>query len=273
MVPAGHLERVELERAEALDDPHHRRRLGRQGARRREEVATDEEAARGGAVEPDRGGHRPMVRGTAGCCQVPAARRGPSAESDVSSRPNGSVPPKHQPQPKELTAITAPPAPRVVDEVIAGYEALMQLLADSHAPEFLEIDITMPQAKVLYLLGGRRRAPHVRARRPARRVAVHRERPRRSRRRPRARRRAATTRPTAARWSWRLTPAGAAFIDRFRELNARQMRDLLDALDDAELDTSLPDALAALGRAAVPPPGRTRRRQRPPTPAARKDPA
>ena len=29
----------------------------------------------------------------------------------------------------------------------------MQRLADSHAPEFLEIDITMPQAKLLYLLG------------------------------------------------------------------------------------------------------------------------
>ena len=41
----------------------------------------------------------------------------------------------------------------VVDEVIAGYEALMQRLADSHAPEFLEIDVTMPQAKLLYLLG------------------------------------------------------------------------------------------------------------------------
>ena len=29
----------------------------------------------------------------------------------------------------------------------------MQRLADSHAPEFLEIDVTMPQAKLLYLLG------------------------------------------------------------------------------------------------------------------------
>ena len=41
----------------------------------------------------------------------------------------------------------------VVDQVIAGYEALMQRLADSHEPEFLEIDVTMPQAKLLYLLG------------------------------------------------------------------------------------------------------------------------
>ena len=29
----------------------------------------------------------------------------------------------------------------------------MQRLADSHAPEFLEIAVTMPQAKLLYLLG------------------------------------------------------------------------------------------------------------------------
>ncbi len=136
----------------------------------------------------------------------------------------------------------------VVDEVIAGYEALMQRLADSHAPEFLEIDVTMPQAKVLYLLGALgdlhmstlvarlgvslstvsglvdRLVDHGLATRhddPAdrRQVVVG------------------------------MTPAGSQFIDRFRELNARQMRELLAVLDDHELSL-LRDALAALERAA-----------------------
>jgi DNA-binding MarR family transcriptional regulator len=47
-----------------------------------------------------------------------------------------------------------------------------------------------------------------------------------------------------------LTPQGAEFVDRFRELNARQMRELLAVLDDADL-ASVRDALAALERAAI----------------------
>ena len=46
-----------------------------------------------------------------------------------------------------------------------------------------------------------------------------------------------------------LTPAGREFIDRFRELNARGMRELLDQLDDTELD-GVRAALAAFLRAA-----------------------
>ena len=41
VVPAGDLERVELERAEAVDDPQDALRLGRQRAGGREEVAQD----------------------------------------------------------------------------------------------------------------------------------------------------------------------------------------------------------------------------------------
>ena len=40
-----------------------------------------------------------------------------------------------------------------IEAVIAGYDALMRSLAEIHAPEFLEIAVTMPQAKILYLLG------------------------------------------------------------------------------------------------------------------------
>jgi DNA-binding MarR family transcriptional regulator len=46
-----------------------------------------------------------------------------------------------------------------------------------------------------------------------------------------------------------LTTAGTAIIDRFRELNARQMRELLDHLDDTEL-ASVHTGLTALSTAA-----------------------
>ena len=142
-----------------------------------------------------------------------------------------------------------PTRSHVVDEVIAGYEALMHRLADSHAPEFLEIAITMPQAKLLYLvaLSGEMHMSTLVQRLGVslstvsglvekvvcQGLATRREDP-------------ADRRQVLVG----LTPAGAAFIDRFRELNARQMRELLDDLDDAELD-HLRSALAALTRAAT----------------------
>jgi DNA-binding MarR family transcriptional regulator len=137
----------------------------------------------------------------------------------------------------------------VVDQVIAGYEALMQRLADSHAPEFLEIDITMPQAKLLYLLGasGDLHMSDIVARLGVSlstvsglvdRVVDH---GLATRREDRADRRQVVV---------GLTDAGREFIDRFRELNARQMRELLAVLGDADLAT-VRDALAALDRAAL----------------------
>ena len=74
-----------------------------------------------------------------------------------------------------------------VDEVIAGYEALMHRLADSHAPGVpRDRDHDAPgQAPVPRRAVGR--APHVRPRPAPRRVAVHGERPRRPGRRPRPR--------------------------------------------------------------------------------------
>jgi DNA-binding MarR family transcriptional regulator len=62
-----------------------------------------------------------------------------------------------------------------------------------------------------------------------------------------------------------LTPAGAAFIDRFRELNARQMRELLEHLADDELEL-VRQALGALSRVAA-------QLTVDPLPASRKDPA
>jgi DNA-binding MarR family transcriptional regulator len=138
---------------------------------------------------------------------------------------------------------------QTVEAVVAGYEALMQRLADSHAPEFLEIAVTMPQAKLLYLLSamGDTHMADLVARLGVSLSTVsglvdkvvdqglaHR------REDPLDRRQVVVG----------LTAAGAAFIDRFRELNARQLRDLLAHLDDAEL-RQVRHALVALARAAA----------------------
>lgn len=137
----------------------------------------------------------------------------------------------------------------VVDQVIAGYEALMQRLAESHEPDFLEIDVTMPQAKLLYLLGasGDLHMSDIVARLGVSlstvsglvdRIVDH---GLATRREDRIDRRQVVV---------ALTPAGSEFVDRFRELNARQMRELLAVLDDTDL-ASVRDALRALERAAV----------------------
>ncbi|HEY3336767.1 MAG TPA: MarR family transcriptional regulator [Candidatus Limnocylindrales bacterium] len=174
-----------------------------------------------------------------------------------------------------LIAINDTARATVVDAVIAGYETLMHRLADGHAPEFLDIAITMPQAKVLYLLGASGEL-HMSA-------LVHRlgvslstisglvdrivDHGFATRREDPVDRRQVLV---------GLTPAGTAFIDRFRELNARHMRDLLEHLDDAELD-QVRTALAALARAASlisPSPAPTPGAHDAPEPAApRKDPA
>lgn len=136
----------------------------------------------------------------------------------------------------------------VIDEVIAGYESLMQRLADGHAPEFLEIDVTMPQAKLLYLLGamGELHMSAIVARLGVSlstvsglvdRLVDHGLAARHDD--PLDRRQVVVG----------LTPAGTRFIDHFRELNARQMRELLAVLDDGDLSL-LHSAFAALERAA-----------------------
>ena len=136
----------------------------------------------------------------------------------------------------------------VTEELIARYEALMHRMAGSHAPEFLEIAITMPQAKVLYLLGaaGDLHMSELVARLGVSLSTVS----------------GLVERVVEAGLASRhddpadrrqvvvgLTPAGSAFIDRFRELNARQMRELLDLLDDQELEGARA-TLAALARAS-----------------------
>jgi DNA-binding MarR family transcriptional regulator len=179
------------------------------------------------------------------------------------------VRPKHQSQTKE-PAITYNDRSAVVDEVIAGYETLMQRLADSHAPEFLEIAITMPQAKLLYLLGA---AGELHMSDLVHRLGVSLstisglvdkvvDQGLASRREDPADRRQVVV---------ALTPAGRDFIDRFRELNARQMRELLELLGDDDL-ASMRDALAALATAAAKLANTTGSASPRPAATARKDP-
>ena len=159
----------------------------------------------------------------------------------------------------------------VTDEVILGYDALMHRLADGHTPEFLEIAVTMPQAKLLYLLGasGDLHMSDLVTRlgvslstvsglvdRIVDQGLAHR------------REDAVDRRQVVVG----LTPAGTEFIDRFRELNARQMRALLAHVDDADLER-VRLALAALTRAADQLALSTPGAAGPATPSPRKDPA
>jgi len=124
----------------------------------------------------------------------------------------------------------------------------MHRMASSHAPEFLEIPVTMSQAKLLYLLGasGDLHMSELVTRLGVSLSTVS----------------GLVDRIVEAGLARRhddpvdrrqvvvgLTPAGADFIDRFRELNAHEMRALMTHLDDAEL-RSVRDALTALTRAA-----------------------
>ena len=124
----------------------------------------------------------------------------------------------------------------------------MHQLAGGHAPEFLEIAVTMSQAKLLYLvsaLGDLHMSDLVvRLGVSLSTVSGHVDRVVEAglatrRDDPVDRRQVVVG----------LTPAGKAFIDGFRELNARQMRELLALLADDEL-AELHRSLAALSRAA-----------------------
>jgi DNA-binding MarR family transcriptional regulator len=135
-----------------------------------------------------------------------------------------------------------------VEELVSGFEALMHSLAELHAPEFLEIAVTMPQAKLLYLLGasGDMHMSDLVARLGVslstvsglvdrivdQGFATRRDDP-------------ADRRQVVVA----LTEQGTAFLDRFRDLNAVQMRTLLGLVDDDEL-ASVRRAVAALARAA-----------------------
>jgi DNA-binding MarR family transcriptional regulator len=136
-----------------------------------------------------------------------------------------------------------------VERIVAAYETLMHLVASTHASEFLEVGVTMSQAKVLYLVQAE---PGVRMSDLSTRLNV--------------------TLSTVSGVVDRLvdqgllmraddpadrrhvvlqtTPAGATQLERFRELNAGQVRGLLARIDDADLaivERSLDILAAAAG--------------------------
>ncbi len=158
--------------------------------------------------------------------------------------------PKDQSRTKDLAISALDPNTRaaIVDEVIGGFDELMHRLADSHAPEFLEVAVTMPQAKLIYLLGA---AGDLHMSDLVTRLGVSLstisglvdrivDQGLASRREDPADRRQVVV---------GLTPAGTAFFDHFRELNAHQMRELLNLLSDDELE-HVRIALPGLTRAA-----------------------
>lgn len=141
-----------------------------------------------------------------------------------------------------------PDRQHAIAAVVAGYERLMHRLAERHTPDFLDIAVTMSQAKVLYVVGtaGRLRMSELAARLGVSlstvsglvdRLVDQNLLDRRDD--PADRRQVLVS----------LTAAGVAFIDRFRELNARQLEELLALLSEAEL-ADVERALGHLDRAA-----------------------
>lgn len=139
------------------------------------------------------------------------------------------------------------PHPDAVDAVVERYEALMHRLIEGHAPDFTEVGITMAQAKVLYVVIA---AGELRMSELAARLGIgsssasgladrlvelgllvrHDD--------------AADRRQVVVT----TTPEAAALMERFRELNQRQLRELLTRLDPDELDV-VDRSLEVLGRA------------------------
>ncbi len=159
-------------------------------------------------------------------------RTGPRYESpvdDIVGNPNSTELPNISPNTKRQ------PTSAAVDSVVSHYEALMHRLIADHATDFTEVGITMSQAKVLYVVMA---AGELRMSELAARLGIgsssasgladrlvelelltrHDD--------PADRRQVVVT----------TTPKAAALMERFRELNQRQLRELLTRLDPDELD-------------------------------------
>ena len=134
----------------------------------------------------------------------------------------------------------------VEERILDRFQALLRHAADSHTPAFLDVDVTMPQAKVLYVVASRPNVPmsaiaaELGVGLPAVSGLVDRlvtlgylER----REDPADRRQQLVS----------VTAAGAATLDRLRELNTEAMRRLLAGLAADELE-ALHTSLVALDR-------------------------
>jgi DNA-binding MarR family transcriptional regulator len=128
------------------------------------------------------------------------------------------------------------PRTKQIERVLDGHDRLMDRVAEGHTPEFLEIAVTMPQAKVLYLVSvpGGLRMSALAARMGVTLSTVSGvvdrlvESGLATRREDSADRRHVVV---------GCSPAGIALMERFREFNRRNLRGLLDRLTDTELET------------------------------------
>lgn len=136
-----------------------------------------------------------------------------------------------------------------IERIAAIYATLMHRVASAHAPEFVGVGVTMSQAKVLYLVQAE---PDIRMSGLAARLGVTLpslsgvvdrlvDQGLLTRRDDPADRRQALV---------RITEAGISELELFRELNDRQVRNLLARLDPADLDV-VERALHVLAAAAV----------------------
>jgi DNA-binding MarR family transcriptional regulator len=138
-----------------------------------------------------------------------------------------------------------------IERVIVAYEEMMVRLSTTHAREFLEVGVTMSQAKVLYLVQA---APGLRMSDLSARLGVSLstvsgvvdrlvDQGLLARRDDPADRRHVVL---------RITDPGATQLELFRELNAGQVRTLLARVSAADL-TIVERAIAILADAARPP--------------------
>ena len=145
------------------------------------------------------------------------------------------------------------PSTADLDAVLERFELMMQRLISGHAPEFTEVGVTMAQAKVLYVVmaAGKLRLTELAGRlgigpssaseiveRLVELALLSRTDD------PDDRRQVVIT----------TTPSAVALLERFRELNQRQMRELLGRLDADELavvDQSLEIFHRAIDRGAT----------------------
>ncbi len=136
-----------------------------------------------------------------------------------------------------------------VERLISGYDLMMQQVAIAHAPEFLEVALTMSQAKVLYvvLASGGTRMSELAAKLGVSlsttsgvvdRLVDHGLLDRHDD--PADRRQVVVS----------ITPDGSLQLDRFRELGDRQLRSILSRVADADL-VHLERAFALLADAAA----------------------
>jgi len=127
-----------------------------------------------------------------------------------------------------------PPTPAAIEAVVERYDALMHRLIEGHAPEFTEVGITMVQAKVLYVVmaAGELRMHELAARLGVGSSSASELADRLVELGLLQRRDDATDRRQVVVTT---TPTAVALLERFRELNQRQLRELLVRIDADEL--------------------------------------